>query len=64
MMPWNVASMFLRALVQDAHPDHIPNKMIAEQSDITYSKKAALSQTATESLQSTYRNIATSERKP
>lgn len=64
MMPWNVASMFLRALVKDAHPDHIPNKMTAELSDITYSKKAALSQTATESLQSTYRNITTSERKP
>ncbi|KAL0275365.1 UNVERIFIED_CONTAM: hypothetical protein PYX00_003229 [Menopon gallinae] len=63
-VPWRVSSMFLRALVQDAHPDHIVNKNYTKDIDNEYSKKLLL-ETATETLEQNYRRSnSSSERKP
>lgn len=58
LFPWTVASMFLRALVSDAHPE----KADCAPVDFPYKPKVAASATA--ALQSNLRDSVTSERKP
>lgn len=65
-MPWAVVSMFLKALVHDAHPDHIPswyNTGTLKESNRFCLKDSTILET-TKNIEHTYRDNSVFERKP
>ncbi|KAK6626447.1 hypothetical protein RUM44_008920 [Polyplax serrata] len=66
IVPWPVVSMVLKALVHDAHPDHILNRQSSDAiTDIgAFCQKPSPMLETTKKIEHTYRDNSISERKP